>query len=134
MIEKRTKPPIVPAQRATTITPKEDRTGEVNPYALLNCNFEKKFYDRDICMYKNSAVKESELTHSFSDDKVSNFTYDKFNSKGKEALGGRDTRGNSILIGSMDDNESHLMPMGSCTSSNSVLTKSAHVTQRNPSA
>ena len=52
VIQKQKKPPIVPAKRATNICPSNDKSGEVNPYALLNCNFESTFYNRDICMWK----------------------------------------------------------------------------------
>ena len=30
--------------------------GEVNPYALLSCNFDEKFYDREICMWKEDDI------------------------------------------------------------------------------
>ena len=58
-MNKRQRPPIVPAQRATTMMPKSEQLlagGEVNPYALLSCNFDEKFYDREICMWKEDDI------------------------------------------------------------------------------
>ena len=51
VIEKRTKPPIIPAKRALKAMPRDEQTGEANPYALLGYNFDREFYDRDINIY-----------------------------------------------------------------------------------
>ena len=63
VIKKQTKPPIVPSKRANACTPRGQEGAETNPYALLNCNFDAKFYDRDINMYQ----KKSKLSISKSD-------------------------------------------------------------------
>jgi hypothetical protein len=74
------KPPILPEKRATTLCRNEP---EVNPYALLSCNFESEFYDRDINMWrqpvtkKNSLVPSEQLSESHNSCHLSNFTYDK---------------------------------------------------------
>ena len=85
----------------------------MNPYALLNCNFESKFYNRDICMYKNADdVARTPSEHSSEpgpEDKLSNFTYDKFKPKNMLNNGLKD----SLLVGSMDDNGTCQSPMGS---------------------
>ena len=52
VIQKQRKPPIIPAKRATQGLPKDEQTGEANPYALLSKNFKSEFYDRDICLWK----------------------------------------------------------------------------------
>lgn len=44
------KPPVIPSKKCKK--QKNEFTNEVNPYALLNSNFESEFYDRDICMWK----------------------------------------------------------------------------------
>lgn len=77
--KKQMKPPVVPAKRANTICPNNDE-GEVNPYALLNCNFESEFYDRDICMWNAAPAspKHSSADLGSEDNPtLSNFTYDK---------------------------------------------------------
>jgi len=52
--QKGMKPPIVPSKKAMKKPPRAERTEEANPYALLINNFDREFYDRDICMYKNA--------------------------------------------------------------------------------
>jgi len=44
----------MPAKKALNKLPKNEQTGEANPYALLSCNFERAIYDRDICMWKQA--------------------------------------------------------------------------------
>ena len=67
--------------------PKDEQTGEANPYALLNKNFDSKYYDRDICMWIEKPDKDAHLkvsgasdaSHNDADSSchLSNFTYDK---------------------------------------------------------
>ncbi len=84
VFNKQMKPPIVPAKRASNISRDKQEDGEVNPYALLNCNFESEFYDRDIMMWKeqtnskkNSLVPSEQPSESHNSCHLSNFTYDK---------------------------------------------------------
>lgn len=64
--------------------PKNEQNGEVNPYALLNQNFDCEVYDRDVCLWKHSPDTGSQagmLIDSSSNHEslgnLSNFTYDK---------------------------------------------------------
>ena len=80
--------------------PRDEQTGEANPYALLSKNFEKEFYDRDINLFNKekqaiSPTSKSDLEFADRNDSnyvgspksieageschLSNFTYDKLN-------------------------------------------------------
>ena len=60
VIQKSMKPPIVPAKKALGRLAKSNSSEPPNPYALLNYNFESKFYDRDINMYKTASPKNKD--------------------------------------------------------------------------
>ena len=82
VLQKKRKPPIVPAKQATRDLPKDEQTGVANPYALLNKNFESEFYDRDICMWKEKPLSPPNMGSESSNLEttschLSNFTYDK---------------------------------------------------------
>lgn len=80
--------------------PRDEQTGEANPYALLSKNFEKEFYDRDINLFNKekreiSLTSKGDLEFANGNDSnyvgspksiaagstchLSNFTYDKLN-------------------------------------------------------
>ena len=76
------KPPIVPVKK---IDSKNMQDGEVNPYALLNYNFDKKIVDKDIDLFDNKYRNDGIIRKSFQSDiskdsgHVSNFTFDRDN-------------------------------------------------------
>ena len=53
------KPPIVPSKKALCKPPKREQSMTANPYALLNCNFEREFYERDINMWKKTSTTDA---------------------------------------------------------------------------
>ena len=59
------KPPIVPSKEA--LRRSKQQQSEANPYALLCCNFDKQFYDKDIEMWK---VQRQQLAQDKTQDEL----------------------------------------------------------------
>ena len=90
VLDKKLSPPIVPIKKVSNDV-KSMCSGEANPYALLNRNFDKKMFDKEINLYEDRttksfqrgiATKTEKARTSFASDiskdsgHVSNFTYD----------------------------------------------------------
>ena len=87
VLAKQLKPPIIPSKKALSKLPRDEQTGEVNPYALLSCNFDREFYDRDICIWNQAATTQKAGPAAQEPVNVSNFTYDQNNPKAKNFKG-----------------------------------------------
>ena len=58
VLNKKLTPPIVPKKKAINDV-KSTTSGEANPYALLNQNFDRKLYDKEIDLYEGDLASKS---------------------------------------------------------------------------
>ena len=58
VLDKKLTPPIIPKKKAVNDV-KSMTSGEANPYALLNNNFDKKLYDKEIDLYEATEQSKS---------------------------------------------------------------------------